>query len=779
MQSIRRSRRTAFVLALTLALVAAACVPGGGGPGGPPTALRILSPTNGTQLPAGTVDVQIEIDAPLAPSTLQVVLENLEHGTTDVTGSFTFAGRTASATLGATQLREGYTKLVATARPKGEAKGARARAAAAFSWEPRIQVDTRRGCEFLAPKRCLLPFPSDYFTQADPTSATGRRVRLVRAGLPANPAGVHIDPTEWNRNDGFSPGTAALVHVPGVDVAQSGLPPIIDLEQSLGASSASVIVDAATGARHLHWAELDANAPNDDVRGLFLRPGVNFEESHRYVIALRHLRDASGALLDAPRAFEVYRDNVPTFIPAVEGRRPRMESLFATLAGAGVDRGELYLAWDFTIASARNLSERLLHIRDDAFASLAGAAPGFTVTNVEENVNEQIFRRVTGTFVVPKYLTGTGAPGSRFDYGGSTAKDALPVRGGTVTAPFICNIPRATTVDGDDPVTPARGVVYGHGLLGSHSEVNSSGQRNMANEHNMVYCATDWAGMSELDLGNVVTILGDLSNFPTMADRLQQGILNTLFLGRLLKDPNGFASNAAFHAGAAATPVLVPNQVFYDGNSQGGILGGAATAVSTEWTRAVLGVPAMNYSLLLRRSVDFDPFSALLAPVYPDPLDQAFILQFIQMLWDRGEANGYAHHMTDDPYPGTPAHQVLLHEAFGDHQVANVATEIEARTIGAHLLMPALAAGRHSDVDPFFGVPIVPSLPFGGSGFVVWDSGTPTPPTENVPPRPPDFGTDPHGRPRAQVSARVQKSEFLRVGGTLIDVCGGAPCLAP
>ena len=48
----------------------------------------------------------------------------------------------------------------------------------------------------------------------------------------------------------------------------------------------------------------------------------------------------------------------------------------------------------------------------------------------------------------------------------------------------------------------------------------------------------------------------------------------------------------------------------------------------------------------------------------------------IQMLWDRGEANGYAWHMTSDPYANTPLHTVLLHEAFGDHQVANVATEV-------------------------------------------------------------------------------------------------------
>ena len=51
-------------------------------------------------------------------------------------------------------------------------------------------------------------------------------------------------------------------------------------------------------------------------------------------------------------------------------------------------------------------------------------------------------------------------------------------------------------------------------------------------------------------------------------------------------------------------------------------MGGALTAVAPDFTRAALGVPAMNYSILLPRSVDFDPnFSAALAqPAYPNPL---------------------------------------------------------------------------------------------------------------------------------------------------------------
>jgi hypothetical protein len=300
----------------------------------------------------------------------------------------------------------------------------------------------------------------------------------------------------------------------------------------------------------------------------------------------------------------------------------------------------------------------------------------------------------------------------------------------------------------------------------------------MSNAHNFVFCATKWAGFSEDDIGVAVQTLQDISNMPKMSDRTQQGFLNFLFLARLIKDPHGFASDPAFQAGAAHTPVL-DGTVFYDGNSQGGILGGAVTAVSTEWTRAVLGVPGMNYSTLLQRSSDFPTYQAILNPSYPDELDRIVGFPLLQMLWDRAEADGFAAHMTDDPYPGTPKHQVLMHVAFGDHQVANVTAEIEARTIGARAYQPALAAGRSPDVTPLWGIAPIPSYPWKGSAIVYWDSGNPAPPLGNQPPTEPAFGEDPHENPRRTPAAQLQKSEFLKDDGAVVDTCSGAPCLAP
>ena len=322
--------------------------------------------------------------------------------------------------------------------------------------------------------------------------------------------------------------------------------------------------------------------------------------------------------------------------------------------------------------------------------------------------------------------------------------------------------------------TPARGMVYGHGLLGSRSEVNAGNVRTMAQEHGYVACATDWSGFARDDIGTAVTALEDFSNFPKMADRTQQGFLNTLFLARLLRSSAGFASAPAFRVGGQS---VLDGTVFYDGNSQGGILGGAVTAISNEWSRAVLGVPGMNYSTLLQRSVDFDTYKAILGPAYPSELDRMLDFSIVQMLWDRAEANGYAAHMTSDPLPGTIPHTVMLHVAFGDHQVANVTAEVEARTIGARVWQPALAPGRSPDLTPFWGLTGAPDG-WDGSVLVMWDAGTPVPPLGNLPPRPPTYGDDPHEFPRRTPAAQLQKARFLRPDGRFSDTCAGAPCVA-
>ena len=411
----------------------------------------------------------------------------------------------------------------------------------------------------------------------------------------------------------------------------------------------------------------------------------------------------------------------------------------------------------------------MLQMRDDVFAALGGTAPPFRVTGVTNDPSGALARVATGTFTVPSYLSGTGGPGSRLVLG----RDGLPRRTGDLTVPFECIVPHAA-LSTAGVVHPARAGVYGHGLLGTESEVTAPDVQALAEEHDFVFCATRWLGLAADDVPNLVAAARDASLFPSIPDRLQQGMLDTLLLGRLMIGPHGLSTDPALRS-PAGRPLFDPHALFYDGNSLGGILGGATTAIAQDWTRAVLGVPGMNFSVLLQQSIDYDPYETLSEQAYANPFDRILLVNLLQIVWDRGDADGYAQHLTSHPYPNTPTHTVLLDEAFGDQQVANAATEVEARTIGARAHRPALDPGRSPDRTPLWGIPTLRARDAGGSALILWDSGTPAPPPDNVAPR---VGRDPHEDPRASPAARDQISAFLEPHGRVLDVCHGQPCHA-
>lgn len=635
-----------------------------------------------------------------------------------------------------------------------------------------VQSAAANGCDPLDPSHCTLPFPSNGLTVADASSPTGLRLALPANGLPANADGVTVDPSEWNRNDGFSPTGAILTYIADLDDAASNLPPWTDPEASLQDDSPVLVVDIATGERWPVFAELDAKTDDPAEQLLKIYPLVPFTEGATYTIGLRSLVDTTGNAVTPSPAFIAYRDRLDTGIDAVEARRDQMETeVFAPLAAAGADRASLQQGWSFTVASTEGIAGRMLHIRDDALAAIGDAAPTFEITEVvDEAADEYIARTIIGSYTVPNYLTGDGGPGNRFFYGDGVTPtaDELPVRNGDVTATFECKVSDSTLAGGE----PARISQYGHGLLGSEGEVGALNVRQFAFEHNIVFCATKWAGMSEDDIANAVTTLTDLSNFPTMADRLQQGVLNQIVLGRLMLHPEGLAAHPAFQFDDG-TPLIDTEHLFYDGNSQGGIMGIMLAAVSPDIERAVVGVVGMNYSMLLPRSVDFDTYEGVMVPAYPSARDRALLLTLIQQLWDRGEGAGYVQHVTSDPYPGTHAKPILLHVALGDHQVTELSAFVAARALGADVHLPIAEEGRlPSDVALTFGLDPI-EYPSDGSGIVLWDSGSPAIPIVGLPPR---DGRDPHEDPRYDVDVREQKSAFLQPDGQIIDVCGDIAC---
>jgi hypothetical protein len=632
--------------------------------------------------------------------------------------------------------------------------------------------DVQTGCDSFDPAVCLQPWPNDDFTVRDRTTPTGRRLNLQRSAMPANAAGKPIEPGDYNRNDGFGPGSPIHTKIPGLDIQaafdRTGLVPETDMARAFDPGQPAVVIDADSGQRQLIWAELDSQASTNADRNLFIRPGKNFLEGHRYIVALRNLKRADGSTIEPQRPFRVYRDGIVTTSSVVEARRVHMEDLFAKLGRAGIGRGDLYLAWDFTVGSAQRIAGRLLGIRDAAMAHLGTAgAPQHTPAAPCATADDEdpALLRVCGTFTVPCFLDTPGCPpGSRFAFASATSNDPVPISGNTMLANYECIVRTDST--------GARAALYGHGLLGDASEVDLPPQRSMVKDHDFIYCATDWKGMASEDVPNVGTILTDLSRFPTLTDRVQQGIVNFIYLGRLMTRAGGLPSDPAL------TGKIDTAHLFYDGNSQGGIYGGTLTAVSPDIERSVLGVPGMNYSTLLQRSTDFAQYATVLYGAYPDELERPLIFSLMQQLWDRSDPDGYAQHMTTSPYPDTPTHTVLMQSAVGDHQVANVAADVEARTIGARIRATPVEAGRSSGVTPFYGIPRT-TFPSAGSVYEPWDAGAAfnaPAPSANTPPVESDTNQDPHGVPRRTAAAQQQKADHLKSDGTITDRCGGGPC---
>lgn len=779
-----------------------------------------------------------------------------KKGTKKITLGLTSGGKSALKTCGA------KTVLVKATYKKGKkkAKATKKKTLAKDSTRcgstpppPPPVEPVKAMCDPLDPAVCLQPFPNNYYTKAADTN-TGLQLDLPLEGMPKNRVGKPIDQTDINRADGFSPGNSIITKIPEVSSTaafnNSGLVPITDIPRYADPDQAAVVIDVETGERQPIWAELDAvpttkpvqtrvvgqppvditgGHPNDNPSNtgpvnLIIRPAKNFTPGHRYVVALRNLKDASNAAVAPAAPFKSCRDGAEITDPALLYRCNSLnKDVFPVLQKEGISKDGLYLAWDFTVASEENITGRALDIRDDAFKKLGdnnladkkidGSSPEFVIDSVEENPNGNTARSVEGHLAnVPCYIDSVDCKtGGKFKF---NADGSVNTNTTTVdTVPFRCRIPASVVNDNPGTITPATTGIYGHGLLGKYTQVN--GQDSLGNRSNTIWCAVDWAGFADEDLLTVAASLSDLSNFNKLTDRMQQGFVNFMYLQRALVHENGMADAAAFQidpdgvGGLPASSVIDTSggedqRGMYMGISQGGIMGGALTALLPDSDVGVLGVPGINYSTLLPRSVDFDEYAQGLLDLgagtqyyknvglydnYPNELERPMIFAIMQLLWDRGEGNGYVQSLNParDPLPNTPEHTVLLQLALGDHQVANVAAEVEARTIGADVLSPTLLPDRHWGVqlDNYFEIPQEEAPISQGNTMVYYDGGpegynctspgvpagcrgqgSKVPPNENVPPRPQwGYGGDPHGYPRASEDGLNHAESFLKGQG--------------
>lgn len=633
-------------------------------------------------------------------------------------------------------------------------------------------------CDPLTPSYCGFPYPNNYWTEEDPGTVTGLRLALPQVIMPANTAGVQSSPAAFNEMDGFSPGIAAMTHLPGATA--TGLATPDSIGASLLAESPTVIINAATGERLAHWVDLDEYVVQaklrvdegeklpefiiardlDELRqeqALMLRPAIRPEDATRYIVAIRHVIDSDGMAVAPSPGFLALRDGTPSDDPIIESRRAHFEELFATLESQGVARGELQIAWDFTTASRENNTRAMLHMRDEAFTLYPEGVP-YTVEVRNEDLIDGMACRLEVTFDMPLYMT-RGETGGLLNLG----EDGLPEQNGTFGYAAALIIPMSAQTEA------APLVAFGHGQLGAKEQV--LGFQPIAVEYNLAAFGLDWKGFSSDDLVTVLGALtgGDFSTFRTVPERMQQGYLNFLMAMRTLSvaadgGPSTPLNQAlASDCGGAA---LDGSKRYFFGGSQGGILGASLMAIAIDIERGLLAVPGQSYNLLLNRSVNFDPFAAEIYSRYNwNALDMQMNLALVQGLWDRAEPTGYSKYIRSNLLPGTPPHEVLIQVSKADHQVTNLGAHIMARTIGGVVNLAPL-------IRDVWGMEVV-SGKHTGSAMLEIDFGNPDPPLTNIP-HWADTEKDPHGRATELREIGASLRTFFATG-VAENPCAG-PC---
>lgn len=637
----------------------------------------------------------------------------------------------------------------------------------------------RAECENLSPMDCLLPWPSSRYLVDDGTTATGRRIEIPEDAMPVNNRGIVADSDILSRFDGFSAATSIITAFANVDGA--GLADEQHIDDSLAPGSPTVLLDAETGERVAHFAELDTWGYIDPARQpLYLRPATRLTERRRYLVAIRGLTHTDGTPVEPTAYFQALRDGTPLpEAPDLEGRRAHFEDIFTQLAAAGVERNTLIQAWDFETGSDEIAWRDTIAIRDEGIRRMAAdtATPRCTVTGVEDAPTEDLWRRVEGTVRIPLFLEGTNA-GSPAESLLHRAADGAPEFNGFTELPFVVSIPNSVHARVAAGGAPARLLDYGHGLFGDRFETHSGWFQHTIESTEMVGVAIDWWGWASDDRPRVVMTLQNFSDFDAFGERAQQGVANHVFLQRAFRS-GGCSELAELQiprtAGGTA-PAIDGEQIYYYGNSQGGIFGMSVAGIALDSTRFVVGVGGMTYSIMIPRSSNWVTYGGIMATGYRDPLQRSMLMVLGQSLFDLAEPATYAPHVLRDPLPcaedvcppgeDTPLKHILSQIGRDDAQVPNISADLAARTAGYGYASP-------SPYTPWN----VPELTaamgesLGDSALVVFDiPGVPVLPLGT---RNPMGDNDAHEGVRRSEAAIEQIDLFLRPDGTVVQTCDG------
>jgi hypothetical protein len=433
-----------------------------------------------------------------------------------------------------------------------------------------------RPCAVAAARSCALPFPSDEFTVADPSTATGRRVEIPDALFPASVLrrlGPGTSPSEAvAAADGFSAVTPIMFEF---------TEPVRPASLPRDGGDVLAVFDLTTGERVPIRTEVPAEAVRHGAPDTIVTawPLTRFEFGHTYIA----------------RVSDALRTHAGAPVPAATGlaRRsdPHVSSLQADLRKVEGDRWagdaweSLRSATRFTVRSESNATselDRMVEVVRSSDHPLRG------VTVAPPVLIPEAAAVVTGEVRIDDFRDEHGV--ARADHG---ARDAW--------VKFVLVLPRHAAGADGAPV-----VIYGHGLTASKETMLFTAATNAEQGLATIGIDVPNHGDRQAGQGGYLLDIATSMQLGRLASMPLQGIVDHVSLLMAVQDHVGSLElivPAWLDRPSSPAVALDTDTILYEGTSMGGVLGAAFVALAPEIDGAFLQVAGSGIADTIFHSV--------------------------------------------------------------------------------------------------------------------------------------------------------------------------------
>lgn len=512
-------------------------------------------------------------------------------------------------------------------------------------------------CDVGDPTRCLLPWPSNAFTEVDASTATGLR-------LAVQPDSLFVQDRVdcLNRADGFSRVSGIIV---GLGTAVPAEAVSWDPAPSLQADAPLQLITI----QHDHPQYATRRAIRAEVYGSTFADGDQSVIIGRPAEVLPPAADHAVVLLDsigveatAPRSVRVALGLEKPDGEAEEARAANYAPVADALVASGVDLERvLRVSW-FTTRSREDGERRMVSMVVAQRAAVADA--DVIIESVSwaprAGVGAIVLGRLEG---MPRFLD---------DEGFMVLDDAgQPVVAGERSVPFRVVL----------PAVPAsyRVALFGHGTGGDYTDSSFDGALGAEQVAKVGIRLDGWTGDSFIN-----TAFG-FSHILEGSARSTAGLAQALSAGPAVLDalegPLGDALSAETLDGQANPFAGVRpdvTQPAWLGGSLGGTLGPVVVGNDERVNLGVFNVPGAGWTHIIPSSYFYElGLGEVVSLSYGAEVDVQSNMAMSQTCWDEVDGAIYADRVIEG------GATVLLQESLGDPVLPNLGTELLASSLGA------------------------------------------------------------------------------------------------